>query len=237
MVEAASASASPHTDTEGIEAQLFILLNLACGTGNPTYFPQVCLIISFSLPLPCNLENQCRGSGSGIRYIFVLSDPRIRIWDPGWGKIRIRDEHPGSYFRELRNIFWVKILKFFASDPDSGWKYLDPRSGTSYRHPRSATLMKGVNNLLSLDLSPTFGHPASTSPSLSSVYHNKDDQMFLIRRKLPHFRSPSLEIQLMGTERERDELRSIRPLQYLNNRSLGQNLSSTSGQHLIRLAL
>jgi hypothetical protein len=68
--------------------------------------------------------------------------------------------------------------------------------------------------------------------------------MFLIRRKLPHIRSPSLEIHLMGDrKREIDELRSIRPLQYLNNRSLGQTLSSTSGQaelvahkHLIRLA-
>jgi hypothetical protein len=30
--------------------------------------------------------------------------------------IRIRDEHPESYFRELRNN-WVKILKFFDADP------------------------------------------------------------------------------------------------------------------------
>jgi hypothetical protein len=30
---------------------------------------------------------------------------KIRIW--------IRDEQPGSYFRKLRNNFWVKILKFF----------------------------------------------------------------------------------------------------------------------------
>jgi hypothetical protein len=34
-------------------------------------------------------------------------------------RIRIRDEQPGSYFRELR-IFGVKILKFFDADP--GWK-------------------------------------------------------------------------------------------------------------------
>ncbi len=42
---------------------------------------------------------------------------RIRIRDPvpfyapgSWlcKKIRIRDEQPGSYFRELRKIFWVK---------------------------------------------------------------------------------------------------------------------------------
>jgi hypothetical protein len=42
---------------------------------------------------------QCCGSESGIQCLF---DPL----DPGSGiekKIRIRDEHPGSYFRELRN--------------------------------------------------------------------------------------------------------------------------------------
>jgi hypothetical protein len=52
---------------------------------------------------------------------------------PGWVKIkiRIRDKDPGSYFRELRNNFWVKMLKFFDADPggirnlltlDPGWK-------------------------------------------------------------------------------------------------------------------
>jgi hypothetical protein len=36
--------------------------------------------------------------------------------------IRIRHEHSGSYFRELRINFWVKIpvLKFFDADPDPG---------------------------------------------------------------------------------------------------------------------
>jgi hypothetical protein len=29
----------------------------------------------------------------------------------------IRDEQPGSYFLELRTIFWVEILKFFDADP------------------------------------------------------------------------------------------------------------------------
>ncbi len=48
----------------------------------------------------------CCGSGPGIRCLF---NPWMR--DPGWAKvnIRIRDEHFGSYFRELRNNFWVKI--------------------------------------------------------------------------------------------------------------------------------
>jgi hypothetical protein len=31
-------------------------------------------------------------------------------------KTKIRDEHPGSYFRELKNNFWVKILEFFDAD-------------------------------------------------------------------------------------------------------------------------
>jgi hypothetical protein len=36
-------------------------------------------------------------------------------------RIRIRDEQPESYFRELRNLFfWVSILKFFDADPGSG---------------------------------------------------------------------------------------------------------------------
>jgi hypothetical protein len=54
--------------------------------------------------------------------------------DPGWVKIkiRIRDEHPGSYFRELtvETIFGVKILKFFDADADPGSGNLfDPGSG------------------------------------------------------------------------------------------------------------
>jgi hypothetical protein len=35
---------------------------------------------------------------------------------------------PYHDFRELRNIFWVKILKFFDVDPGSGNLY-DPGSG------------------------------------------------------------------------------------------------------------
>jgi hypothetical protein len=33
-------------------------------------------------------------------------------------KIRIRDEHFGSFFRELRNNCWVKTLNFFDADAD-----------------------------------------------------------------------------------------------------------------------
>jgi hypothetical protein len=64
------------------------------------------------------LINQCCGSGA-----FLTSGSGI--WDPGSGmgkkiKIRIRDIHPGSYFRELRNNFLGKILKFFDADPNPG---------------------------------------------------------------------------------------------------------------------
>jgi hypothetical protein len=63
-------------------------------------------------------------------------------------KIRIQDEQPRSYFRELRNYFWVKLLKFFDADPGSGiWdgKNSDPEwkklgSGIRDKHPTSATL-------------------------------------------------------------------------------------------------
>jgi hypothetical protein len=63
--------------------------------------------------------------------------------------IRIRDEQPRSYFRELRNNFFVKILKFFDADPGSGMekiRILDPRSGLKKirirdKHPESATLV------------------------------------------------------------------------------------------------
>jgi|688.fasta_scaffold1308149_1 hypothetical protein len=45
-------------------------------------------------------------------------------------KIRIRDEHTESYFRELGNFFEARLIKFFDEDKnpgifltmDSGWK-------------------------------------------------------------------------------------------------------------------
>ena len=50
---------------------------------------------------------------------FILTPPvlRIRIWYPGWEKIRIRYEHSRSFLRELLGL---KILKFFDADPGSG---------------------------------------------------------------------------------------------------------------------
>jgi hypothetical protein len=67
---------------------------------------------------------------TGIKNIFILTpgsgleknlDP-----DPG---IRIQGEHPRSFFRELRNSFWLKTLKFFDADPGPGiFLALDPGS-------------------------------------------------------------------------------------------------------------
>jgi hypothetical protein len=64
-------------------------------------------------------------------------------------KIRIRDEHPGSYFREVGNNIRVKILIFFDADVDP-----DTESGNIFdpgfwmekirirdHHPGSATLV------------------------------------------------------------------------------------------------
>ncbi len=60
-----------------------------------------CIQISWGLQI-LGESKQCCGSGSGIWCLFY---PWIR--DPGREKIkiRIRDEHYGSYIRELRNNF------------------------------------------------------------------------------------------------------------------------------------
>jgi hypothetical protein len=44
----------------------------------------------------------------------------------GFG-IRIRDEHPGSYFRERINNFLDYILKLFDVDPGSGMEKIRNR--------------------------------------------------------------------------------------------------------------
>jgi hypothetical protein len=54
--------------------------------------------------------------------------------DPGLGKIRIRDEHPRFYFRELSTIFRLNILKFFAADPDSGSGIWDGKIQVREKH-------------------------------------------------------------------------------------------------------
>jgi hypothetical protein len=60
-------------------------------------------------------------------------------------RIRFRGEQPGSYFLELKTIFWVKRLKFYYADPGSGMekfgsgirdgKWSDPGSGIGKNIP------------------------------------------------------------------------------------------------------
>jgi hypothetical protein len=86
----------------------------------------------------------CKNVATFIPAFKISSQPvlRIRIRDPvpfwPWIRdgqkvnIRIRDEHPGSYYRELGSNFWVKILIFFYADvnPDTESKNLfHPGSG------------------------------------------------------------------------------------------------------------
>jgi hypothetical protein len=40
----------------------------------------------------------------------------IRIQDPGWGKIWIRDEHPRSFFKELRKSFLNYLMRIRILD-------------------------------------------------------------------------------------------------------------------------
>jgi hypothetical protein len=47
--------------------------------------------------------------------------------------IRSRDEQPGSYFRELRNHFWLMRIR----DPESEMEKIRIRD----KHPESATLL------------------------------------------------------------------------------------------------
>ncbi len=105
--------------------------------------PQFQKIFFFSLLLSSWFcYSQCCWSGSGIWCIFSwIPDPRS-----GMGKksgsgsgIWIRDEQPGSYFRELGNLFWGKILQFFDADPGSGMEKFS--SGCRDKHPGSATLV------------------------------------------------------------------------------------------------
>jgi hypothetical protein len=80
----------------------------------------------------------------------VPFDPWLR--DPGWVKkikIRIQDENPGSYFRELRNNFFglKYFFKFFDADADPGSGNLfDPGSGINIPDPQP----RGVGSLCTL---------------------------------------------------------------------------------------
>jgi hypothetical protein len=82
--------------------------------------------------------------------------PGSGILDPWWVKdmIRIQDEHPGSYFRELRNNFLgYKYLNFFLRirirDPESFWPWIRDEkfvSGIRNKHPGSAKLHTRIVN-------------------------------------------------------------------------------------------
>ena len=52
--------------------------------------------------------------------IFLTSGSGSGIGKKSGSGIRIRDEQPGAYIRDLGNNFWVKILKVFDADPGSG---------------------------------------------------------------------------------------------------------------------
>ncbi len=82
----------------------------------------------------------------------------IKVWltisvadpDPGWVKIRIRirDEQPGSYFRELRNNFLgVKILNSFDADPGFGMEKF--RSGMENRKSPDPGCLSRIRNTAS----------------------------------------------------------------------------------------
>jgi hypothetical protein len=57
-------------------------------------------------------------------------------------RIRIRDEHPGSYFREEKQFFGLKILQFFDANSgsgiffESGMENSDPGSGINIPDPQ-----------------------------------------------------------------------------------------------------
>ncbi len=65
------------------------------------------------------------------------------IRDPVWEKIRIRDQHSGSYFLKFgNNFFWLKTLKFFDADPGSFWFEKEKFGfGIRFKHTRSATVV------------------------------------------------------------------------------------------------
>jgi hypothetical protein len=88
-------------------------------------------------------KGRCCASGSGIQCLYDpwiqdLGGARIGRKSSSESVIQIRDEHPGSYFRELRQNFWVKILKFFDADPESFWPWIRDV------YPGSATLISNI---------------------------------------------------------------------------------------------
>jgi hypothetical protein len=84
-----------------------------------------------TVPLSISVADPDQGSGAFLTTRSGIRDGK-KIW------IRIRDEQPGSYFRELgKKFFGVTILQFFYADPVSGMEKIRTRD----KHPGSATLL------------------------------------------------------------------------------------------------
>jgi hypothetical protein len=123
---------------------------------------------------------QC--SGSGIRCPF---DPWIR--NPGWVKVRIwiRDEQPGSYFRELRNHFLgLKYLNSLMGIQDPGWEKFG--SGINIPDPQHWTFhmrVFPVKSILTLFVCAVrCGHktPVPASQCIESLIRGGNSHHFIL---------------------------------------------------------
>jgi hypothetical protein len=80
------------------------------GTGGRNFATKISLV-SIRVTVPTfSVADSDLGTGA-----FLARDPageKIRV--------QIRDEHPISFFRELRKLFWLKILKLFDADAYRG---------------------------------------------------------------------------------------------------------------------
>jgi hypothetical protein len=96
---------------------------------------------------------QCCGFGSGIRCFLIPGSGMGKIF---W--IRIRHEHPRSFFRELGNSFYgLKIHKFF--DGSGIWYLFDLGSGMekfgsgiNIPDPQHSTLFSAISDCPYLNL-------------------------------------------------------------------------------------
>jgi hypothetical protein len=117
------------------------------------------------LSLSLSVFSLCPGRRSGAGWLELFTENAIFIigriadpdpgfgafltLDPGWIKIRvrIRDEQPGSYFRELNKQFFVlKYLNYLMRTRDPEWKKFgsgirdgknsDPESGKNIPDPQ-----------------------------------------------------------------------------------------------------
>ncbi len=157
------------------------------------------LAFSFLWYFPCifHLSYQCCEFGFGIRCFFT----------PGTGmeKIRIRDKHSGSYFRELsKNFLGLKILNFALriQDPvlfwhlDPGWE--KPGSGILDKHPGSATLVLFIGFSCIFLYSSIFLFPALCFPPFqvlfffSLLFLNLHPRPFDTSLFMPFYRPSSL---------------------------------------------